>query len=531
MVKIALAQINTRIGDLSGNYALIEKYVSLAKEQNADIVVFPELTIPGYPAKDLMLYKQFIDQNLSILEKIASLAENISIIVGFVDRIDGKLYNAAAFLTGKKLQGVYHKQALPNYDVFDEKRYFVAGEKYPVFTIKKATFGITICEDVWVEKTPIPELIKKGAEFIINISASPYTMQKLNTRHALLSILSRENKTPLVYTNLVGGNDELLFDGQSCVFNKEGTLLAAAKIFAEDLLITDLETVQKTESRATIDDVYEALVSSIKDYTAKHGFSKAVVGVSGGIDSAVTLALAVKALGKENVIGIIMPNKFTQWRSVFDARKLCKTLDVAAHTFFIRGITAKYESMLHGLFKKTERNVAEENIQARVRGNLLMATSNKFNWLVLATGNKSEIATGYCTLYGDLAGGIAVLGDVYKTMVYDLAKQYNKENPNAVIPDSILTKEPSAELRENQKDSDDLPPYDVLDKILFAYIEERKSLLEIVALGFAEETVKRVVLMIEKSEHKRFQIPPCFKISEISFGTGRRMPLKHGWRG
>ena len=529
-MKIATAQINTKVGDIHGNAALIAKSIVQARKQGADLVVFPELALVGYPPKDLLFRKEFVDENLAVLEKLVKYTDGVAILVGFVDRVKDVLYNAAAFIKDKKLVGVYHKQELPQYDVFDEQRYFSPGKKMQVFKVGGVGVGVTICEDLWTEKTNIPQLVRKGASVIVNLSASPFSVDKFSSRNVLLSRLAKENKVSLVYCNLVGCNDELLFDGNSTIHNAKGKLLLKAKAFDTDLLIHDLKKQEKIVLSENVPSVYDALIMGMKDYAVKNGFEKVVVGVSGGIDSAVTLSLAVRAFGKENVTALLMPSKYTPWKSLFDARKICKRYGVEFNVFFIRKAVASFESLLSKLFKKTKRNVAEENLQARVRGTMLMAVSNKFGWLVLSTGNKSELAVGYCTLYGDMAGGVCVLGDVYKTMVYRLAEHHNAVSDFGKIPDSILKKAPSAELREGQKDTDELPPYDVLDKILFSYVEEGKSVSELLKMGFVKENVEKVVGLVDKSEFKRYQAPFCFRISEKAFGSGRRMPITSGFK-
>jgi NAD+ synthase (glutamine-hydrolysing) len=521
--KIALAQINPSLGDLDGNTSKIIDFVRKARKQRADLVVFPELAITGYPPKDLLLKTDFITRNKKKLKEIAQETHNISAVIGLIDMADNRIYNAAALIQNDRIVGIQHKTSLPNYDVFDEERYFQTAENSAVYSLNGLNVGITICEDIWVDNSLINGLAEKGADFIINISASPFYAGKLDIRRRLISKRAKENNIPIVYVNMVGGQDDLIFDGRSCVFNKDGTLIAQAKQFEEDLIVVGLDGKKIVTKDNIIQEVHDALVLGIRDYTRKNGFRKAVIGLSGGIDSAVTSVLAVKALGREKVIGVSMPSDISSKESVGDARRLARKLGIKLKVIPISDTYNSYIKTLRPEFKGTAKNVAEENIQARIRGNILMALSNKFGYLVLSTGNKSELAVGYCTLYGDMSGGLAVLSDVLKTRVYELADYINRKRE--VIPRGIITKEPSAELRPGQKDTDTLPPYRILDPILNAYIEENKSRDEIIRLGFKKRLVDKVIWMVDHNEYKRQQAPLGLKITPKAFGSGRRMPI------
>lgn len=545
-MKIALAQINPTVGALDKNTTKIIENIKHAKSHNIDLLIFPEMTIIGYPPKDLLLKKNLIDKNINLLHSLIPYTENITLIIGFVDRDQhNNLYNAAAVIRNQQIIKIYHKIHLPNYDVFDEKRYFKSGNtstNLDIFTLHNTKIGLSICEDIWIDNGPIQEQSKRGIDLIINISASPFHAGKATIRENLLSKRAKENNIPLIYTNLVGAQDDLIFDGRSYFFNNEGQILAQGKTFEEDFIIlpelnnqnTNYITEKKTINHPTENitkDIHDALVLGIKDYFQKNGFKKAVIGLSGGIDSALTAALAVAALGKENVMGITMPSKFSSSGSVDDSYLLAKNLDIEIHTLPIKEVFNSYLTSLTPLFTNTPFNVAEENIQARIRGNYLMAISNKFGHLVLATGNKSELSVGYATLYGDMAGGLAVISDVFKTTVYELCTYINQESNREIIPNSTITKEPSAELREDQKDSDSLPIYPILDPILQSYIEEEKSKEEIIAKGFDSTTVERVIKMIDRNEYKRQQAAIGFKITPRAFGSGRRIPITNGWQG
>jgi len=532
-MKIAIAQINTIVGDITGNFNKIIEYIQRAKESGADLVVFPELTTTGYPPRDLLIKKSFIKKNKEILQQIVNSTSGIDVIVGFVDEVKGRLYNAAALIKEGNLMGIHHKIHLPNYDVFDEKRYFSSGEKINIYELHGLKIGITICEDIWIENGPASDMKSLGATLIINISASPYHAAKEQVRRDVVAKQAKDNKLAIVYCNLVGGQDDLIFDGRSYVFNSQGKLVQQSRPFVEELtFISEINTKPEiAPSEHIIDDIYQALVLGVRDYFRKNGFKNAIIGLSGGIDSALTAAIAVEALGKENVRGITMPSKFSSLGSVADSIDLAKNLGIACDVIPIKDIYNSYLRTLAPQFEGTEFNVAEENIQARARGNILMALSNKFGSLVLATGNKSELSVGYATLYGDMAGGMAVISDVLKMRVYELSRHINTSKGKEIIPESTITKPPSAELREDQKDSDSLPDYEILDPILKAYVEEDMSREEIISLGFSAETVNRIIQLVDRNEYKRQQAALGLRITSRAFGQGRRMPITNKWRG
>ncbi len=559
-IKIAIAQINPTVGDLDGNARIIIDYIKKAREKEADIVVFPELAVTGYPPKDLVLKPLFVKKNLEKFSEIAGAASDITAVVGFVDKQGNDIYNAAGIIKDREVIGIQHKTNLPNYDVFDEMRYFKPARERHIFEIEGTVFGINICEDIWVDVGPLEDQAKKGADIIINISASPFHAGKPGEREGMLSRKARENDVTIVYCNLVGGQDDLVFDGGSYIFNNNGELVTQANRFSEDLVVVELETsrdgrdgwdgsggmgrmdrrgggvtrkgtaIQErdiTEEDIT-EEVFMALVLGIRDYVLKNGFRKVVIGLSGGIDSSLTAALAVEALGKENVVGVSMPSRITSKASKEDAETLAENLGIELKTIPIDEIFDAYISTLEGEFKGRKEDVTEENIQARIRGNILMALSNKFGYLVLSTGNKSEIAVGYTTLYGDMAGGIAVISDVPKTLVYKLAEYINSRY-GKTIPGRIILKEPTAELKVGQKDSDSLPPYEILDRILHAYIEEDKGMEEILAMGFDRDVVEDVIRRVDHNEYKRQQAPPGIRVTTKAFGSGRRMPITNAY--
>ena len=555
-LRVALAQINLTVGDLAGNTAKIIEYVDRAQAVRADLVAFPELAVTGYPPEDLVFRSQFVSDNLDRMHEIAEASKGIAVVFGFVDR-DPELRNAAAVAYDGTLVGVYHKKRLPNYGVFDEQRYFVPGTDCPVYVVGGAAVGFNVCEDIWFEEEDDPIVLQAGtgAGLIVTINGSPYHAGKLREREEMVSALARRHGVHLAYVNLVGGQDELVFDGASLVFGPDGDLVARGSQFEEELVVADLEldtprdrsaTVTVSEERQDparppvpertvrsydeVGEVYAALVLGTRDYVRKCGFGKVLVALSGGIDSSLVATIAADALGLENVVAVFMPSRFSSEESDIDARELAKNLGIELRTISIEDPFSTYLDVLAKDFKGTEWGLAEENAQSRIRGNLIMALSNKFGWLVLTTGNKSEMATGYATIYGDMAGGFAVIKDVPKTMVYELAEHRNRLGPEAVIPRSVIEKAPTAELRPDQKDEDSLPPYAVLDPVLKAYVEDDLGFEEIVGLGFDEDTVKQTIALVDRSEYKRRQAPPGIKITPRNFGRDRRMPIANRYR-
>ena len=569
-VRLALAQINSTVGDIEGNTEKIISLIKEAKAKDCDIIAFPELAITGYPPEDLLFKTSFIKANLKALEKIASYSRNIISIIGFVDK-NKDIYNAAAVLLDGKIVAKYHKNHLPNYGVFDEVRYFQRGNEISILDINGTKIGLSICEDIWYPENPINIQAIEGASLVININASPYHIGKTKEREDLLKVRARDNNIAIAYVNLVGGQDELVFDGNSIVVGPDGSFIAKADAFKEELLICDIELesvfrmqlkdnrlrnlratykreervnvipvnykfkekVEHIDQKITLDlteteEVYNALVLGVRDYIHKNGFEKVVIGLSGGIDSSLTATIAVDALGKDNVKGVLMPSQFTSRESIEDAQELAENLGIETFIFPIKDIFDKYMDILSPVFEGLKWDVTEENLQARIRGNLLMALSNKFGWIVLATGNKSEMSVGYATLYGDMVGGFAVLKDVYKTKVYELAEYRNSISP--VIPKRVLEKPPSAELRPNQKDEDELLPYQILDEIIRLYVEEDLSLEEIAARGFDKKSVEKVIRMIDRNEYKRRQAPIGIRITKRAFGKDRRMPITNKFR-
>ncbi|HEV8603869.1 MAG TPA: NAD+ synthase [Tepidisphaeraceae bacterium] len=542
-MKIALAQINPTVGDITGNCRKILEFIERAKARGAKVVVFPELSVIGYPPKDLLLKPQFVDDNIRGVQLIASRVSGIDAVVGYAEKnsqpIGRPLHNAVVVLREGKIISRHFKTLLPTYDVFDESRYFEPGadERQNIVNIAGRPMGLSICEDLWNDEkmvprrlyhqNPIADLNTAGAQVMINASASPFVVGKHKFRVELFGSQVRQFGKPLVYVNQVGGNDELVFDGNSVVFDASGKVIAQAKDFEEDLLVVDLLNPEPKTLGAVsdIESIYKALILGLRDYVRKCGFSSVVLGLSGGIDSAVTAALAVAALGREKVVGVSMPSRFSSDHSIADAKKLAENLGIGFHIVPIKTVHDAYEETLTPVFAGRERDVTEENLQARVRGGILMAFSNKFNHLLLTTGNKSELAVGYCTLYGDMCGGLAVISDVPKTTIYALSKFINQQSGRELIPQNSITKAPSAELRPNQTDQDSLPPYDLLDAILHRYIEEEKGTGEIVKEGFDSATVSRVIRLVDRSEYKRRQAAPGLKVTSRAFGFGRRMPI------
>jgi NAD+ synthetase len=540
-MKIAAAQINPTIGDLAGNVDRILTYCGKAREAEAQLVVFPELALCGYPPRDLLERSWWVEEQSRALDELVKKVKDITAIVGFVDKNpldEGKpLYNAAAVIEKGELAYVSYKCLLPTYDVFDEDRYFEPGRSALVVKVGEKKIAVTICEDLWTDevcgprklyhKDPLEEVKKKKFNIIVNLSASPWWLGKEKLRAELVKAKAKEHNVPVLMVNQVGGNDELVFDGTSLCANEKGEIIATAKSFEEDLMLVDLQYGAGDahgNAGSDADMIHRALVVGTRDYAHKCGFTKAVVGLSGGIDSAVVASIAAQALGPENVMGITMPTEFSSEGSKADSAQLAKNLGIQFATIPVQGIYKQYLAELGRTLEGRKPDATEENLQARVRGNVLMAVSNKLGHLVLSTGNKSELATGYCTLYGDMAGGLAVISDVPKTMVYRVAKEViNKDRE--VIPGSTLTKAPSAELRAGQKDTDTLPAYDVLDPILEQYVVARKSPADIVKGGADPEAVKKAVALVEKAEYKRRQMSPGLKVTSKAFGMGRRYPI------
>ena len=574
--RIALAQINVTVGDLSGNTSKIIDVVQRARESGANLVAFPELTVPGYPPEDLLLKPQFLVENRQRMEQIAEASHGISVVVGFADFVGGEVYNAAAAAYDGQIVGIYHKQFLPNYGVFDEDRYFRSGDACPVYVLDGTSVGVNICEDIWYAVGPTVVQRSVGAEVIVNINGSPFHAGKWRSREKMLATRAADNEVFLAYVNMVGGQDELVFDGGSMVFDPTGEMIASSSQFEEDLLVVDLDVEAVFRSRlrdprprkedpdsirqlgraevvrvsewhdksapapppkpvpSTFYDgpaeVYRALTLGTRDYVRKCGFEKVLVALSGGIDSSLVAAIAVDALGSENVVGVSMPSRFSSEGSVVDAKLLADNLGIELWTL---PIEQPFEAMLDTLapqFEGMDWGIAEENVQSRIRGNLIMALSNKFGWLVLTTGNKSEMATGYATIYGDMSGGFAVIKDVPKVMCYELSEYRNSQSDRPVIPLSVIEKPPSAELRPDQLDEDSLPPYERLDPILKAYVEDDMSFEEIVSTGEDPEVVKHVIGLVDRSEYKRRQAAPGIKITPRNFGRDRRMPIANRWR-
>ncbi len=530
-LRIALAQINTTVGDLDGNAAKVLDFARRARAAGAHLVAFPEMALTGYPPEDLLLKEHFVANNIKALRRIARAVKGIAAVVGFVDRgQDGSLYNAAAIISDGKVQSVCRKAALPNYSVFDEKRYFTSGGPGAVFSCAGVRVGVTICEDIWVDGGPYLAQASNGAGLLINISSSPYETGKRVERFKLLRKRCRQTGTHIAYVNLVGGQDELVFDGASMVVAPSGKLVAAASQFSEQLLVCDIpgEGV-KAPPLGEIEEIYGALVLGTRDYVRKNGFRRVVIGLSGGIDSALVAAIACDAVGCANVVGISMPTRFNAKATQADARTLAERLGIEFHEIPVEHVFQSYLETLAPCFQGQPFGLAEENLQARVRGNVLMAFSNKFGWLVLTTGNKSEMATGYCTLYGDMSGGYAVIKDILKTRVYELCAYVNRKAGSELIPASIFTRAPSAELRANQKDQDSLPPYPVLDELLVEYVEHHGA-FQGMARRHGEALVRKVVALVDKSEYKRRQAPPGVKISRRAFGKDWRLPLTNHYK-
>ncbi|MFN5955546.1 MAG: NAD+ synthase [Dolichospermum sp.] len=554
-MKIAIAQINPLIGDLSGNAQKILEMCQQASLTGVRLLLTPELSICGYPPRDLLLNPSFVVAMDQTLQKLAEdLPTNLAVLVGTVvknsqARITGgkNLFNSMALLENGKIQQFFHKRLLPTYDVFDEHRYFEHGLEVNYLIVDHLKIGVTICEDLWNDEefwgkrsypiNPINDLADLGVDLIVNLSASPYTVGKQNLREAMLKHSAISFQKPIIYTNQVGGNDDLIFDGRSFAVNKQGEVIARGQGFVSDFITVEFKGNQQDLVLGNISPVYEseeaeiwdALVLGVKDYVHKCRFSKVLLGLSGGVDSALVAAIATAALGKENVIGILMPSPYSSEHSISDALALAENLDIQTEILPIGELMQAFDQSLNDLFAGTEFGIAEENLQSRIRGNLLMAISNKFGYLLLSTGNKSEMAVGYCTLYGDMNGGLSVIADVPKTRVYSLCKWLNSHHQKEVIPVNILTKAPSAELKPGQVDQDSLPAYDILDDILDRLLHQHQSAAEIVIAGHDRVVVDKVLQLLSRAEFKRRQAAPGLKITDRAFGTGWRMPIASSW--
>ena len=569
-LRVAACQLNLVVGDLEANATAILDAIDQAEIAECDVAVFPELAITGYPAEDLLLKPGFIADNRAALDRVAAGTGRCVAVVGFVDAgLD--LYNAAAVCADGKVHGVYRKRLLPNYGVFDEKRYFAANEEpATLFVIGGVRVGVVVCEDAWAPDGPIADQAAGGAELIVNLNASPYHAGRLVERERMLATRALDASCSLVYVNLVGGQDELVFDGASLVLDTHGNVVARAPQFVSDIMVVDVDvkpvfrkrlldprgrsvapalpTITVTEAPPSAPsgppgpqpcadpldltrEIYEALVLGTRDYVTKNGFTDVVIGLSGGVDSSLVATIAVDALGADHVHGVMMPSKYSSDHSLADATELAGNLGIEWRVIGIEDVHQSYLDMLAPSFAGLPADLAEENIQARIRGTTLMALSNKFGWLVLATGNKSEMGVGFSTLYGDLAGGFAVIKDVVKTTVYELCRERNQRAAGPIIPEAVLTKAPSAELRPDQRDDQSLPPYDQLDPILEAYVEGDTTVADLVAAGFDAELVRRVVAMVDRSEYKRRQAPPGVRVTPKAFGKDRRLPITNRYRG
>ena len=523
-LRIALAQMNAVVGDIDGNAAKIAELAEQAREAGAHLVVFPELALTGYPPEDLLLKSSFLRRAQSALAGLR--ISGITAMVGWPEAADSHVYNSAAAIAGGEVHAVYRKRLLPNYGVFDERRWFEPGIEPVVVDVEGTRVGITVCEDIW-EPEPTAAAAAAGAEVVVNLSASPYHHGKGMERERMIVQLARDNGVTMAFCNLVGGQDELVFDGHSLIVSPDGEVTARGPQFDEALVLPG----QVVEPLPPEEEVYRALVTGVRDYVEKNGFEKVVIASSGGIDSALTVLVASDALGPDRVVTVTMPSRYSSEGTRSDARTLSENLGLELHEISIEQATAAYDELLADAFAGREPDLTEENLQARVRGNIVMALSNKFGWLVLTTGNKSEMSVGYATLYGDMAGGFAVLKDVFKHWVYRLVRWRNEQAGRALVPASVLERPPSAELRHEQRDDQSLPPYDVLDAILEGYVEDDLDAGELVERGLPEDEVKRVIRMVDLAEYKRRQAPPGVRISPKAFGRDRRLPITNRWRG
>ena len=571
-LRIALAQANMVVGDLEGNLRKIENFSCQARDEGAEIVAFPELAITGYPPEDLLLKPQFLEDNLKALQYLVESVKDIALVVGYVEAQDD-IFNAAAVICNGEIVSRHYKHFLPNYSVFDENRYFQKGDELAVVEFNRCKIGVNICEDIWYPDGPCLLQTLAGAEVVLNISSSPYHRGKERFREKMLSVRASDHCAIVAFVNLVGGQDELVFDGGSMVFTQTGRMMARAPMFREHLLVADLNvegvfrtrlhdprrrkdkerlkgvpvsfcpaspvsSMKKVPLPAPVvaediveeEEIFQALVVGTRDYVRKNGFKKVLIGLSGGIDSSLVAVVAAEALGGENVVGVLMPSQYTSGESNRDAYDLAENLGVETHTLPIKDVFGDYKAVLKEVFKDLPEDTTEENLQARIRGNYLMAMSNKYGWLVLTTGNKSEMSCGYATLYGDMAGGYAVLKDLLKTMVFRVSEHVNRRYGREVIPRNVLIKPPSAELKPDQTDQDTLPPYEVLDAILDAYVEKDRSFAEIVGMGYEEDLVARVIRMVDLNEYKRRQAPPGVKLTSRAFGKDRRLPITNRYR-
>jgi NAD+ synthase (glutamine-hydrolysing) len=552
-MKIAIAQIDPTIGDLTNNAKQILDAAKTSSERGARLLLTPELSLCGYPPRDLLLYPAFVDRIWQELEHIAQqLPSQLAVLIGVVEKnpqanLTGEkpLFNSIALLDNNKIQKIFHKRLLPTYDVFDEARYFEAGYRNNIFNLDAIEIGVTICEDLWndedfwgkrtYEDNPLEDLNNLGVSLIVNLSASPYSLGKQKIREAMLSHAAQRYQKPIVYANQVGGNDDLIFDGNSFAVDTEGNIVCRAQGFATDIILMDYDPETKNllpSSIATLpkteeEEIFNALVLGVKDYAQKSGFSKVILGLSGGIDSSLVAVIAVAAMGKENVFGLLMPSPYSSEHSITDAEALVKNLDIRSQTIPIADAMESFDRLLAPTFQDTAFGIAEENLQSRIRGNLLMAIANKFGYLLLSTGNKSEMSVGYCTLYGDMNGGLAAIADVPKTRVFALCHWLNRHEE--VIPQNVLIKPPSAELKPDQLDRDSLPDYDILDDILYRVIHLHQSEAEVVAAGQDKAIVSKVMQLLARAEFKRRQSPPSLKIGDRAFGTGWRMPIASKW--